>query len=159
MKTFCLFSAMAAVTLANPASLVPKVPRDAILLSRQEIHDNVLKHHPSDWIMNSTDVEEYLLANRGEYSLLPILRVTMGELIEKTPTTRFTSATSGPLSAWPPSNTMSSLLSVGRAGAASRLLGIPKPIRSRLASGQVLGAQHLLVSILASRLREGRNPS
>lgn len=146
--------------LASPASIVPDIASpDAIILSRQELHDNVLKNHPSEWIMNSTDVDDYLLANRGEYGLLQLLRVAMGELIDKTPTTRFTLVTSEPLSAWPMSNTMSRLLSAERADPALPLPGIPKLIRSRLSSGQGPGVQHLLVSILASQIWEGRKPS
>lgn len=73
MKTVWLFPiAAAAVALAESGFPVPDFisPVGAASLSPQELHENTLRNFPSDWILNTTVLEEYILANRGEYGSL-----------------------------------------------------------------------------------------
>ncbi|KAJ2977823.1 hypothetical protein NQ176_g4157 [Zarea fungicola] len=64
MKTFWMFPAVAAAAaVADPAN--PNAPPHGVpSLSQDQMHKNVLNNHPAHWIVNSTHLEEYLLANR-----------------------------------------------------------------------------------------------
>lgn len=71
MKTFWLLPvAGTAAALADPSILTPDFvpPHGAIKFSRQELHENTIKSFPSEFIMNTTVLEEYLMAHRGGYT-------------------------------------------------------------------------------------------
>ncbi|KAJ2975367.1 hypothetical protein NQ176_g5558 [Zarea fungicola] len=80
MKTFWLFPVAAtAAAVAEVGILSPGFapPAGATSLSRRQLHENTLNNFPSEWIMNTTVFEEYVMANRGEYSSISILFSTV----------------------------------------------------------------------------------
>ncbi|KAJ2983351.1 hypothetical protein NQ176_g755 [Zarea fungicola] len=69
MKAFWLWIGGAAAALAanRSASLSAKVspPPGGVSLSRQDSHENIMKSHPAEWIVNSTTLSHYFKENYG----------------------------------------------------------------------------------------------
>lgn len=50
------------------SAIVPSFHQyEAKNLTQDEAHANILKNHPAEWIIESENIDKYLLANRGKY--------------------------------------------------------------------------------------------